>query len=40
VSENDVLAVLIVTAGVVKMTAAVLRYRAAVKAADRKAAAA
>jgi hypothetical protein len=39
VSENDVLAVLIVTAGTVKVTTAWLRYRAAVKAADRKAAA-
>ena len=38
-SENDVLAVLIVTAGTVKVTTAWLRYRAAVKAADRKAAA-
>jgi len=31
VSENDVLAVLIVTAGTVKVTTAWLRYRAAVK---------
>jgi hypothetical protein len=35
-SENDVLAALIVTTGVVKLTALALRYRAGQKAADRK----